>query len=226
MKRSEIQNAIRMAERVLNECQINLPMFAHWTKQDFVEKADQIEALRKSMLGWDVTDFGNGDFLNLGAVLFTLRNGVEGEEIGTPYAEKLIILHEGQRLPIHMHKAKTEDIISRTGAPFQIRLWNTGADGKPDMKKPVDVYCDGQLRTFPAGETITIKNGNSISLTPYMYHTFWGGTGGMSVIGEVSSLNDDNIDNYFAERVNRFAEVEEDEEQLFILCNEYGTLDQ
>ncbi len=27
------------------------------------------------MLGWDVTDFGYGDFDNVGLLIFTLRNG-------------------------------------------------------------------------------------------------------------------------------------------------------
>ena len=84
------------------------------------------------------------------------------------------------------------------------------------------VYCDGIPRTVKAGEVFQIENGNSITLTPYMYHSFWGAPGEeAAVIGEVSSVNDDNTDNYFAEDVNRFSTLEEDEEKIALLCNEY-----
>ncbi len=44
--------------------------------------------------------------------MFTIRNGKLGKpEIGSPYAEKILIFKEGQRLPIHYHVEKTEDII-------------------------------------------------------------------------------------------------------------------
>lgn len=224
MKRSQIQAAIRRAREVLAKYNISLPPFAFWAKEDFLKMEKRIDALKRSMLGWDVTDFGNGDFENTGAVLFTLRNGVEGQNVGTPYAEKLIVLKEKQRLPVHMHKAKTEDIISRAGAPYEIRLWNTGADGKPDEKTDVVVFGDGVQRTVKAGETIKIENGHSLTLTPGMYHTFWGGEGGMAVVGEVSSLNDDKTDNYFAEAVSRFSQIEEDEAREYLLCNEYDVL--
>jgi D-lyxose ketol-isomerase len=42
------------------------------------------------------------------------------------------------------------------------------------------------------------------------------------ICGEVSSINDDNVDNYNAEDVNRFSTVEEDEAILHPLCNEYS----
>lgn len=224
MKRSTIQSAIKKAKEVLLKYHISLPPFANWSKEEFKGKGKEIAPLTQSMLGWDVTDFGNGTFLQMGAVLFTLRNGVKESGVGTPYAEKLIILEENQRLPIHMHKEKTEDIISRAGAAFQIRLWNTGANGKPDQNEQVQVYCDGVLHVVQPGEVITIENGASITLPPYMYHTFWGAPGQVAVVGEVSSLNDDTTDNYFAEEVSRFSKIEEDEPIEFVLCNEYHTL--
>jgi D-lyxose ketol-isomerase len=155
---------------------------------------------------------------------FTIRNGnLNDKSLGTPYAEKFIMLKPGQRLPVHMHRTKTEDIINRGGGNFQIKLYNTGKDGMPDMYSPVTVYCDGIKKVYEAGETITITKGNSISLTPYMYHTFWAqeDTGDV-LIGEVSSVNDDNTDNCFAEQVNRFTEIEEDELAVYPLCNEYN----
>lgn len=224
MKRSEIQNEIKKAKEVLANYRISLPAFASWSEADMRQMGDEIDTVVRAMLGWDITDFGNGAYEKTGAVLFTLRNGVVGTTVGTPYAEKLILLKEGQRLPIHMHKTKTEDIISRAGAPFEIKLWNTGSDGKPDENTPVQVYCDGVRKSVQPGEVLVIENGNSITLTQGMFHTFWGGKGGTAVVGEVSSVNDDNTDNYFAEPVSRFAEIEEDAAREYLLCNEYEKL--
>ena len=68
--------------------------------------------IRRTMLGWDITDFSSGDFERVGAVLFTLRNGdAYDPAIGTPYAEKIIVVQNGQILPLHKHMKKTEDIL-------------------------------------------------------------------------------------------------------------------
>jgi D-lyxose ketol-isomerase len=53
-----------------------------------------------------------------------------------------------------------------------------------------------------------------------MYHSFWA-EGGKTLIGEVSMVNDDNADNRFYEPMGRFPQIEEDEEALYLLCNEY-----
>ena len=50
------------------------------------------------------------------------------------------------------------------------------------------------------------------------------GRDGKLIAGEVSSVNDDKTDNYFAEPVSRFADIEEDEAPLHPLCNEYDKL--
>ena len=42
----------------------------------------------------------------------------------------------------------------------------------------------------------------------------------MAMAGEVSQVNDDKKDNYFLEKVGRFADIEEDEDILHPLCNE------
>ena len=69
---------------------------------------------------------------------------------------------------------------------------------------------------------MVLKAGESITLTPRMYHKFWAGEdGGVLVCGEVSTINDDMIDNRFAEKVSRFAKIEEDELPLRLLGNEY-----
>lgn len=223
MKRSEINNALSWAKNLLEKHQIKLPPFAYWTLDEWHNRKEDLSTIKTVMLGWDITDYGMDKFDDLGAVLFTLRNGsLIDSKVGTPYAEKLIILKDGQRLPNHYHASKTEDIINKGGGILAIKLYNSLEDGSVDYVRPVDVDLDGITYTFDAGEEIHIHAGHSITLRPYVYHLFWAKAGaGDLICGEVSSINDDNIDNYNAEDVLRFAEVEEDEKILHPLCNEY-----
>lgn len=219
MKRSEVNNNVKNAIKLLDSISFKLPRFAYWTMDEW--RQNDIDTIKKTMLGWDITDFGMNNFNEIGAVLFTIRNGVD-DKYGTPYAEKIIYLRDGQRLPCHYHATKTEDIINRGGGKLWIKLYNSAPDGSVDEESPVSFYSDGVKMTANAGEVITIDTGDSITLTPYIYHTF--GADGDLVVGEVSSINDDNTDNYFSEDVSRFADIEEDQEPLVPLCNEYDSI--
>jgi len=220
MKRSQVNAALVWAKKVLENNNFKLPCFGYWTMDEWKANREETGNIQKVMQGWDITDYGMGDFQKIGSVLFTIRNGKE--DAGTPFAEKLIMLCEGQRLPCHHHVCKTEDIINRGGGILAIRLFNTLPDGGADTESDVRVRMDGILRVVKAGETIEITPGNSITLTPYLNHIFWAKPGaGDLLVGEVSSINDDNTDNYFSEPVSRFATIEEDEPILHPLCNEY-----
>jgi D-lyxose ketol-isomerase len=72
-----------------------------------------------------------------------------------------------------------------------------------------------------AGGTVILGPGESITLTPFLYHTFHA-VDGHGLIGEVSSVNDDDTDNFFLEPLPRYPEIVEDEAPLRLLCNEYG----
>lgn len=225
MKRSEVNAAIRWTEGFLAENNIRLPEFAYWSVDDWKRNADKIGTIRKVMLGWDITDFGQGDFGRLGAVLYTVRNGLmDDPSVGVPYCEKYIVMKEGQRLPNHYHVYKTEDIINRAGGDLQVFLWNESKDGK-QLDTDVRVFMDGIEHVFKAGEEIIVRKGSSISLAPYVSHIFGPkpGTGDL-IVGEVSKVNDDNTDNYFLEPVARFSGIEEDEPILHPLCNEYDRI--
>jgi len=223
MKRSEINRAIREAIALLDKNKFKLPRFAYWTMEQWQQHADRIDIIRQVGLGWDVTDFGNGDFDRVGAVLFTIRNGKPG--VGSPYAEKIIVFREGQRLPIHHHAVKTEDIINRGEGTMEIRLYHKKGDGSVDREKDVTYCSDGLVYTAKAGEAVYITTGNSIRLDPFVNHTFGAkGGDGPLICGEVSKINDDVTDNYFAEPTSRFTAIEEDEPALYPLCNEYETL--
>ena len=222
MKRSEINGAIRMAEEVLSKNGFRLPPFSRFGVSDWKRLGPEYSRVKNNGLGWDVTDFGEGDFERMGAALFTIRNGNYAKpEDGTPYAEKLIILKPGQRLPLHFHWSKTEDIINRGGGVLAIDLYGALENEEVDEESPVTVYCDGERRTVEPGRTLLFQPGESITLTPRMYHRFWASEkAGVLICGEISTVNDDNNDNRFAEKVSRFAHVEEDEAPLYPLCNE------
>jgi D-lyxose ketol-isomerase len=87
----------------------------------------------------------------------------------------------------------------------------------------VRVNMDGVWRTLPAGTTIALKPGESITITPRLYHRFWA-EGERVLMGEVSSVNDDLTDNSFYHLIGtgRFSEVEEDAPPLYPLANEYA----
>ena len=223
MKRSHINNALIWALELTKKNNIHLPAFGYWKLEDWKDNKEHLQTIRRVMLGWDITDFGLGDFSNTGGVLFTLRNGDQSDpSVGVPYAEKLILLADGQALPMHFHFTKTEDIINRAGGVLAIKLYRALPDHKIDYDSPVQVHCDGIQKTVMPGEVLRIMPGDSITLTPYLYHSFWAEKGeGDLVCGEVSSVNDDNADNRFNPPLPRFGAIEEDALPLLPLCNEY-----
>lgn len=221
MKRSEINASIKKMEELICKNGFRLPPFCSWTPQEWQNKGHEYDEIRDTMLGWDITDYGLGDFDRVGFALITLRNGSQNDvRYKKTYAEKLLMLKEGQHSPMHFHWKKSEDIINRGGGTLVIHVYHDedGELGKSD----VVVNSDGRSYSVPAGTGIELKPGESITLWPHQYHDFdvVPGTGDV-LIGEVSMCNDDNVDNRFYEKVGRFPEIEEDEEPYRLLCNEY-----
>lgn len=224
MKRSEINSYISWAEKFLADNNIRLPELAYWTPDELVSRKGKLSIVKRLELGWDITDFGSGDFAKTGAVLYTVRNGIVNEpDIGVPYCEKYILMREGQLLPNHYHVFKSEDIINRAGGDISVWLWNVDPQSGRMLDTDVNVMMDGIPHVVRPGEEIVVKKGDSITLAPYIAHVFGPKIGsGDGVIGEVSKVNDDHTDNYFIDPVARFADIDEDEKPYRILCNEYG----
>ncbi|MBP5261100.1 MAG: D-lyxose/D-mannose family sugar isomerase [Clostridiales bacterium] len=224
MKRSEINRALRRMEDVIREYRIALPPFASFTPEEWKSKGHEYDEIRDNMLGWDITDYGLGDFDKVGFSLITIRNGNQkmSDRYPKPYAEKLLFLQEGQYSPNHFHWFKMEDIINRGGGNLLIRVYNSLPDEEMDKESDVLLHLDGREVTVPAGTQIRLTPGESISITPGLYHDFEveKGTGDI-LIGEVSQCNDDSNDNRFNPAVGRFPAVEEDEPPYRLLCNEY-----
>lgn len=223
MKRSEIDGLIDNAIKELHQRQFRLPPFAYWSPAEWGKKGAECDEIRDCKLGWDITDFGTGRFDEVGLVVFTIRNGHHQLEPYTAkrYAEKILIVREEQRTPMHCHALKTEDIICRSGGNLLCKVYNRSSDGT-QADTPVDVSLDGVHQRVPAGYTFVIEPGGSITLTPSIYHEFWAQKGtGTSIVGEVSSVNDDAIDNLFFDRLGRFPAIVEDQPARHKLCTEY-----
>lgn len=222
MKRSEINGAIKRMESVLQEYRFALPPFCHWTPEQWLTKGSEYDEIRDNMLGWDVTDYGEGRFKELGFSLVTLRNGnAKNEKYNKTYAEKLLFVEEGQYSPMHFHWTKMEDIINRGGGIVLIRVYNSTPDGE-FADSDVTVNVDGREYTVKPGTQVRLAPGESMTVYPYLYHDFEVEPGsGAVLLGEVSMCNDDSADNRFYERLGRFPSIEEDEVPYRLLCNEY-----
>lgn len=223
MKRSEINQIMRSADTFIRGQGFFLPPFAYWSPADWQQKGPEVSEIVKNRLGWDITDFGLGDFSRYGLFLFTLRNGnPENWESmsGKLYAEKIMVVEEEQITPMHFHWNKMEDIINRGGGDLKIQLYNATSDEKLDKESQVILSVDGVLRGFKPGDVLTLIPGESVCLPQYCYHKFWAENGRV-LVGEVSMVNDDDTDNRFLEPVGRFSTIEDDEAPLFLLCNEY-----
>lgn len=136
--------------------------------------------------------------------------------------KKIMHVRDGQVTPMHFHWRKREDIINRGGGNLIIELWNAGAHEETE-NTDVTVTVDGCRQTHAPGSQLRLTPGESICLTPTLYHSFWGERGfGDVLVGEVSSINDDEHDNHFLQPVARYNNIEEDEPALLVLCNEYN----
>ena len=221
MQRSRINAIQAEAQDFMAGHGVNLPPFAHWTPDEMRDRATP--AILQGRLGWDITDYGQGDFDRLGLFLFTLRNGSQAELAGgggRVYAEKLLISQDRQISPMHTHLLKTEDIINRAGATLAIRLVGSDDQGRMDRQAGTRVECDGIARQIGAGEVLRLSPGESVTLRPGDWHEFWA-EGGACLIGEVSTVNDDMTDNIFAAPIGRFATIDEDQPPNRLLVSDY-----
>ena len=222
MKRSEINAALKEMEQMVKEYRFALPPFCDFTPEQWQEKDHDYDEIRDNMLGWDITDYGMGNFDKMGFSLITIRNGnLKMDKYTKTYAEKLLYIKEGQYSPMHFHWSKMEDIINRGGNNIIFTFYNADPETGEFLDTDVLICQDGRQYTMPAGSKVTLHPGESITLYPYLYHEFIIPEGGPSLIGEVSMTNDDNTDNRFKNPLGRYPTIEEDEAPYRLLCTEY-----
>ena len=225
MKRSRINNILREGEEMIKSHGFVLPPFANWTPETFKAKKEVAGHVIDARCGWDVTDYGVGRYDEMGLLLFTLRNGrladlQSGQ--GMCYAEKLLISKQDQLSPRHTHVIKAEDIINRGGATLIIELYGSDDVGNFAEDRGGVVWCDGIRRDYAPGEKLSLAPGESVTLQPGDWHAFWG-EGGDVLIGEVSTVNDDETDNIFREPIGRFSQIEEDVAPDRLLVSDYAS---
>ncbi len=222
MKRSTINKEIVNAIKMFEQIGFKLPPFAFWSPEDWSKKGTEVIEIIDNMLGWDVTDYGCGDFYKNGLLLFTIRNGNYNKKKYTKtYAEKLMVCKEDQVAPMHFHWKKKEDIINRGGGNLILELYKSTPE-ETLSNKAFTVSIDGVHTDVHGDHKIKLAPGESIFLEPFVYHKFYpeSDTGDV-VIGEVSEVNDDTNDNRFLDPIGRFPAIDEDESPTHLLCNEY-----
>ena len=170
MKRSRVNEIIRQTEKLLSDNGYVLPPFLNWTPEEWQEKSHECDEIRDNALGWDVTDFGTGDFDHIGLTAVTLRNGNQKDpaRYPKPYAEKYLVAREGQHTPMHFHTYKMEDIINRGGGILVMQLYCANEKDELDLEKPVEIVSDGRIRvrTYERGveaETLACGTGATAS---------------------------------------------------------------
>ncbi|MBT8409236.1 MAG: D-lyxose/D-mannose family sugar isomerase [Alphaproteobacteria bacterium] len=224
MKRSDINDIMAQADEMIRLHGFTLPPFAYWSPEKFKAKREVARRVIDARCGWDITDYGAGDYDRMGLFLFTLRNGRLADLQrggGMCYAEKLLISRQDQLSPMHTHVIKAEDIINRGGATLVVQLYGSDEAGRFAEDRGGTVWCDGIRRDFGAGEKLKLAPGESVTLMPGDWHAFWG-EGGDVLIGEVSTVNDDETDNIFREPIGRFSTIEEDTDPAHLLVSDYS----
>ena len=153
---------------------------------------------------WDVTDFGLGDFNRSGLTLVNLAEQPE-------YCEKIMYVKKGQVTPTHYHAIKKEDIICR---------WGVLAVELSSDQETIRLQINGEEKDIPTGKPILLSAGERITMTKGIRHAFWADTE-YAIVGEVSTANDDENDNFFDNpEVGRFSEIVEDEPALVKLVSD------
>lgn len=236
MKRSKANEIIHYTIKKLEEAKFPLPPFAYYDVETWKNLSEDEAELVENMLGWDITDFGSGDFDRVGLTIFTFRNGNfhAKDKYPKPYAEKMLYVRDGQILPFHYHWDKREDIINRGGGDLSITLHNSTPEDFADVEggrnhkrgtfagTPVTATIDGKKIRVEDGGSVILKPGQSIALEPGQYHQWQGvpGTGDI-ILFEVSTTNDDTLDNRFYEAGERIPVMEEDEPAEYLMFADY-----
>lgn len=214
---------IQDAVDYMSERGIPLPPFACWSLNDWKKMDKSYREIVDNMMGWDITDFGSGDFKKIGLLIFTFRNGnfKDKKTYPKPYCEKLLLVGDGQELPYHFHWSKMEDIINRGKGNLIVQMYDSGKNGE-FLQSDVQVTVDGRTIWVKPGEPFVVKPGEGITLRPRQYHRLVGEPGtGKVMLFEVSTTNDDTVDNRFYEASGRFPSIEEDVEPRYLIFRDY-----
>lgn len=234
MKRSEIDGAIARAIGNAAKFGVALPKWAGWKPSEFDASADGI---RHQKLGWKVVDFGVGKFQNCGLVILALCSPIT-DDSGAPvtkphtagtreypvtgFSRKYLFVQAGQTEPHHFHRQKArKEVTVVAGAAVRFELaWADGDTALSD--RDVDVQIDGIWHHLPAGGSIVVAPGETITLPGELSHIISVPEGGEDTIMlETSTANNDSNDNIFPFMTPTSVPVEEDAAARYQLLDEH-----
>ena len=221
MKRSELNQIMRDALAYIEEMNFKLPPFVYFTYEDWKTKGAEYAEIPDNLMGWDITDFGSGDFYKSGLIMITVRNGSNNAKYPKSYGEKIFVCEEGQITPYHTHGRKLEDLVNRGGGTFVVSCFKTDSNGKK-LEEPFPVSIDGKRIVVKPEERIYLLPGESMLVEPGVYHSFWA-EGGKALVGEVSDYEDYNDDTFYDD-FELSMELIEDEPILYPLFTEIPKL--
>ena len=69
MKRSRVNDIMAHADEMIRGFGFQLPPFAYWTPKEFYDNKTTAEHIIDTQCGWDITDFGSGNFDSMGLFL-------------------------------------------------------------------------------------------------------------------------------------------------------------
>jgi D-lyxose ketol-isomerase len=93
VKRSEINEIMAEADAMMRSFGFVLPPFAYWTPDEMKARRGAIDAIVSGRMGWDITDYGQGDFEAGPVPVHAEERAAFGPAGGGGmcYAEKLLI---------------------------------------------------------------------------------------------------------------------------------------
>lgn len=231
--RSEVNRILTGGLEFLDDMRQPIPTFCRWNMDEWIKYGKEysdFREMRNRGIGWDITDFGSRQYEKTGLLLITQSNGIlQGDalpkHVDQPYANKILIVGEGQVTPMHHHIKKREDIYNDgANGILDIELYTVGNDGRPDPRKEINIFMNGySWMRLTAGSIISLAPGERVRLDPIHYHRFWGRKGeGRVLVKETSMVNDDANDNVFLpeDNVQRFPWISEDVKPQYLLCHE------
>jgi D-lyxose ketol-isomerase len=225
MRRSFIDRRIEAMLEFCDVCRFKLPPFALWGEAQYRAQTAAARRIGDAGLGWNVVEFKPGAYRELGLTIFTSRMGdwrALSSGGGRLYAEKTMLAEDGQRTPHHFHVVKTEDILNRGGARFIVELFKVDSRGIR-LDERLQVLKDAEMLDLAAGARVSLEPGESLTLPPFVAHSFWAEGGGV-LAGEISLANDDATDNYFLPPVGSLAPIVEDAPMRYVTVRDHEKL--
>ena len=140
MKRSEINRHIEDMLDFARRRQFPLPPWACFTPAQWAAVGPEADEVRRCGLGWDITDFGSGEFARTGLTLFTVRNGRPGADGPAAKAWFVPCLHSVFFRVIHIHPCnprcssspETEYLRHSSSFRSYVRSRSAGDSGWPE----------------------------------------------------------------------------------------------